>query len=109
MISIGQGCPNASLEAMSAGLPVVANDDGGTREQVIDGVTGRLVPTLPDRELVESLARALADVLNDPARSGRMGRAGRDRVRALFSMKRMADGYLSILQKPEDCRWSVPS
>jgi glycosyltransferase involved in cell wall biosynthesis len=109
MISINQGCPNASLEAMSAGLPVVANDDGGTREQVIDGVTGRLVPTLPDRELVESLARALADVLSDPARSGRMGRAGRDRVRALFSMKRMADGYLSVLHKPEDCRWSVPS
>ena len=37
-----QGCPNAVLEALAAGVPVVANDSGGTRELIIDGRTGLL-------------------------------------------------------------------
>jgi hypothetical protein len=35
-----QGCPNAVLEALAAGVPVIANDSGGTREQVLHGKTG---------------------------------------------------------------------
>ncbi len=42
MISEPAGCPNASLEAMAAGLPIIATDAGGASEQVLDGITGRL-------------------------------------------------------------------
>lgn len=42
MVSDDQGCPNASLEALACGLPVVANDSGGTNDQVITGRTGVL-------------------------------------------------------------------
>ncbi len=43
MISHPAGCPNASLEAMSAGLPIIATDYGGASEQV-DATIGELVP-----------------------------------------------------------------
>ena len=57
-----QGCPNACLEALAAGVPLVANDSGGTRELVISGKTGWLV-----REVTpDAVARALLGVLGDP-------------------------------------------
>ncbi len=102
MISIDQGCPNASLEAMSAGLPVVANPDGGTAEQVIDGVTGLLIAD-PGcaRSYARSLAAALASVLRDPPRARAMGLAGQNHVRTMFSMAAMADAYAAVLLSAE--------
>ena len=98
MVSADQGCPNASLEAMACGLPVVANPDGGTAEQVEHGVTGVLVPDLPNPALyAEALAAALAGLLHDPVRARAMGEAGRARARATFSMAAMADAYSCAL------------
>lgn len=98
MVSAHQGCPNASLEAMACGLPVVANPDGGTVEQVIDGVTGRLVADPgSDTAYAGHLADALADVLADPARRAAMGEAARTHVRARFSMAAMAAAYRMAL------------
>jgi glycosyltransferase involved in cell wall biosynthesis len=102
MVSADQGCPNASLEAMSAGLPVVANPDGGTAEQVIDGVTGLLIAD-PGcaKTYARSLAAALASVLRDPARARTMGVAGQNHVRTTFSMAAMADAYAAALLNAE--------
>jgi glycosyltransferase involved in cell wall biosynthesis len=97
MASEAQGCPNVSLEAMACGLPVVANDDGGTREQVIDGVTGRLVATQPDPALAEALAIAAAELLRDPERRRALGCAAKRHVRENFSMAAMAAAYRAIL------------
>jgi glycosyltransferase involved in cell wall biosynthesis len=87
------GCPNASLEAMAAGVPVVATDVGGMREQIEDGVSGRLVP----REDEDALARAIVDLARDSETRQRLGSAGRERVRERFSMEAMADAYLALV------------
>lgn len=90
-----EGCPNAVLEAMSAGLPVVATDVGGTPELVLDGVTGRLVPP---REPM-ALARAVIDVLRDPKAALAMGAAGRARAAAEFSVERMVREHLALYER----------
>lgn len=64
------------VEAMAAGLPVVATDIPGYREVVRDGIEGLLVPPGDPG----SLARAVREVLNDPALAARLGAAGRTRA-----------------------------
>lgn len=93
MISEPAGCPNASLEALSVGLPVVVTDHGGAAEQVVDRVTGRLV----GREDVSALAEALVELALDPALREQWGRAGRQRIATEFSLTQMADGYERLL------------
>ena len=81
-----EGLPLVALEAMAAGLPVVATAAPGTAEAVEDGVTGRLAT--PD---AAGLAEAVLAVLADPEAAAGMGEAGRERQRALFSAERMID------------------
>jgi phosphatidylinositol alpha-mannosyltransferase len=67
----------ALVEAMAAGLPVVATDIPGYREVVSDGVEGLLVPP---RE-PEALAAGLVRALTEPGLAARLGEAGRERAR----------------------------
>ncbi|MBI4577502.1 MAG: glycosyltransferase [Planctomycetes bacterium] len=67
-----EGLPLVALEARAAGRPVVATDVGGVSEVVEDGRNGRLVPAGD----AAALARALTEVLADPALARSMGRAG---------------------------------
>ena len=75
--SLSEGAPNVILEAMAAGLPVVASNVGGVPDIVRDGETGRLVE--PGDH--EALADAVLDILNDETRAGLMGRLARNVVR----------------------------
>jgi glycosyltransferase involved in cell wall biosynthesis len=81
-----ESLPISVLEAMSAGVPVLATAVGGTAEAVVDGVTGRLVPAGDG----EALAAAMCELATDPAALRRMGRAGRERVEAEFTTTRVA-------------------
>jgi glycosyltransferase involved in cell wall biosynthesis len=83
-----EGLPVALLEAMAAGLPVVATRVGGTPEVVADGVTGLLVP--PNDPA--ALAAKVMALLDDPRRAA-MGEAGRRRVRDEFTFEAMAERY----------------
>jgi glycosyltransferase involved in cell wall biosynthesis len=74
--SIYEGMPLVVLEAMAAGVPVVASRVSGIPEVVLDGATGWLVPC----EDPPALARALRAVLDDPQEARRGGEAGRRRV-----------------------------
>jgi phosphatidylinositol alpha-mannosyltransferase len=65
------------VEAMAAGLPVVASDIAGYREVVRDGRDGVLVPP---RDPI-AVAEAVNDLLDDPAAANRMGEAARERAR----------------------------
>jgi glycosyltransferase involved in cell wall biosynthesis len=89
-----QGCPNAVLEALSAGIPVIANASGGTGELVQDGRTGWL---LPEACTAEEIARAMAEAAADPGAARHRGLAGRDLVARHHSLEGMALRYLSLL------------
>jgi glycosyltransferase involved in cell wall biosynthesis len=80
-----EGFSNAILEAMAAGLPVVACDVGGNPEAVLPGETGLLVP----RDDPGAMAEAVAGLLRDAASGRAMGDAGRRRARERFSLDRM--------------------
>lgn len=83
--SLEEGFPNAVLEAMAAGKPVVATRVGGIPEAVIHGETGLLVqPKDP-----QALADAILALLDDPQLAEEMGRAGQERVKKEFSLDRM--------------------
>ena len=86
------GCPNASLEAMAAGLPVVATAVGGMAEQIVEGVTGHVVPAGD----TDALAEALVRLSHDAAARIRLGRAGRERVRKDFSLDTMVASYRRV-------------
>ncbi len=92
MPSHHEGLGVAALEAMAAGLPVVASRVGGLPEAVIDGETGLLVP--PGE--AAALAHAIARLVADPAQARAFGAAGRARVEACFSMTAMAEGTLAV-------------
>lgn len=63
------------LEAMSFGKPVIAVDQGGPRESVVDGVTGYLVSPEP-----EAFADAMARLAGDPGLTRRLGEAATERI-----------------------------
>ena len=93
VIGTHQGSPNAVLEAMAAGVPVIANDSGGTHE-LIDAATGWL---LPEHASQQDLEAALLTVLADPCAAQARARAARAKVEA-FSLPRMATAYLAVLE-----------
>ncbi len=90
--SIEEGLGTPILDALAAGVPVVATRTGGIPETMNDGVTGLLVPPAS----AEALARAVIDLLEDHPRREAMGRAGRDWVIERFSTDRMVDETLAI-------------
>jgi sugar transferase (PEP-CTERM/EpsH1 system associated) len=87
--SFGEGVSNTILEAMAAGLPVVATRVGANADLVAEGETGCLVPPSD----AEALASAIAGYATDPARALAHGRAGRLRAEHRFSLQRMIDRY----------------
>jgi len=86
--SRSEAFPNGAIEAMAAGLPVVASAVGGLLDLIDDGRTGVLVP--PDD--VTALAAALGDLIEDPARAAALGRAARDDARR-YSFDRMVQSF----------------
>lgn len=83
--SWAEGLPNAVIESLAAGLPVVATRVGGIPEIIEDGESGVLVPPHdPD-----SLASALLRVLNSPDLAQQLSCAGRNKVQMVFSFERL--------------------
>ena len=93
MPSRSEGFPQVPLQAMAAGVPVVATRVGGTPEIVVDGDTGRLVPP----EDPEALAAALTEVLASPALARKWGQAGQHRLaQADFTRDAMIRATVSL-------------
>jgi glycosyltransferase involved in cell wall biosynthesis len=81
-----EGCPLSVIEAMAAGVPVVATGVGGVPEVVEDGVSG--IVSAPGS--VDGLADGISTLLADPSAAARMGAAGRAAAAERFSRERMA-------------------
>jgi glycosyltransferase involved in cell wall biosynthesis len=90
-----EGMPNAVLEAMASGLPVVATRIAGSEELVVDGETGVLVSP----EDVDSLRDGLRALIIDADKRERMGHASRLRVEREYSWESVARQYSEYLEK----------
>jgi glycosyltransferase involved in cell wall biosynthesis len=89
-----EGFPLSILEAMRAGLPVVASNVGGVSEAVTDGKTGFLV----ERGDVSVFRSRLHSLLDNPALRHKMGAAGRQRYEAAFTSDHMLRKTLAVYQ-----------
>lgn len=93
--SLGEGISNTILEAMAAGLPVIATRVGGNQELVHEGQTGFLIPPSdPD-----ALALAMLHYVRNPDSRHNHGHAARDIIDRQFSMDSMMQGYLSVYDR----------
>jgi glycosyltransferase involved in cell wall biosynthesis len=86
--SVTEGVSLTILEAMAAGLPVIATQVGGTPE-VVDGTCGRLVPA----RNADALAGALGELASKPGLRAALGQAARERAIQRFSIERMVNEY----------------
>lgn len=86
---------NAILEYMAAGKPVVATNVGSIADQVVDRVTGFLIP--PDDH--EALANRILKLLYDPDLARRMGEAGRKLVEEKFTIQKMVEKYETLFRE----------
>jgi glycosyltransferase involved in cell wall biosynthesis len=85
LTSFEEGFPNAVMESMAAGVPVVASAVGGIPELVTEGVEGRLVPVRDPH----ALAAAITWMIENPEARRAMGAVGRRRIQEQFSVERM--------------------
>ena len=96
----GDCLPLAVMEAMAAGLPVIATDVGALREEVETGVNGLMVPP-GDAKAVADAVRAL---IADPIRLAAMGRASRELAEQRFDARRNYSAIISLVKGVANCQ-----
>ena len=92
--SYREGMPRTIIEAMLMARPVVATDIRGSREEVVPGQTGLLVPVRD----AAALAKAFIDLIGDPALRERMGQAGRARALELYDEAKVVALQISAIR-----------
>ena len=95
LASASEGLPVSVLEAMAAGLPVVASRVGGVPEQVSDGETGLLVEPGDPNELAAALHRLTVD----PSLRRRLGVAGRARAERAFDLDAFRRAHVALYSR----------
>lgn len=89
-----EGMPNAVLEAMASGLPVIASRIAGNEELVLHETTGLLV----ESENIDALTAALQELIENPARGQHLGASSRQRVEQSFGWENTARQYEDLLE-----------
>jgi len=93
--SYREGMPRSIIEAMAMGLPVIATNIRGSREEVVDGGTGILVPAGD----VNALSNAIIKLANDSKLRKTMGKKGRERAEKYFDESKVIEKELRIIDK----------
>jgi glycosyltransferase involved in cell wall biosynthesis len=96
----GEGISNAITECMALGKPIVATNDGGTPELVLEGQTGFLVPSNDAGVLTDRVLK----LLNSRGLANQFGMEGRRRIETAFSLDTMTDAYLCLYRRVVDRR-----
>jgi glycosyltransferase involved in cell wall biosynthesis len=94
----------AAIEAMAAGVPVIATGVGGLAEIIEDGKTGLLVKVHadangPHRVDVEGLTTAQLDLLSNNVKAKELGRAGQQHVSSHFGLQRMINSTIQVYRQ----------
>jgi glycosyltransferase involved in cell wall biosynthesis len=96
-----EGISNSVMEYMVLGKPVIATDGGGTRELVADHEVGFLVGPKRPHELADRVIH----LLDHPELRERMGAAGRERIRRLFSLEAMTAAHARLYRRLAANAW----
>lgn len=91
------GQPSAILEAMAAGVPVIASDTPTNRELVVEGETGYLIP-LGNRAGRAARARLTDNIFTDSALTARIGESAKQRIIERFCAERMIEAHLHLYE-----------
>lgn len=103
LASLAEGLPNSVMEAMVAGVPVVATEVGGVPELIAHEDTGYLVPaSQPER-----LAERIIFTLKHPDESARVGLHGQQFVRDRFGMRRMVQEVEALYEEVLNSRYAT--
>ncbi len=98
--SLTEGLSNVILEAMAAGVPVIATNVGGNPELVQEGRNGLLVPV----ENAEAIVQGICRLIDDPGMARAFGAAGHQRVKEEFSIETMLrkteELYFRLMEQP---------
>lgn len=109
LASLHEGLPNAVMEAMAYGVPVVATSVGGTTELITDGETGYLV----EPANAEALAERILFALRNKRESAEMARRGQEKIMEDFGMSKMVDSveqvYVELLSVKSKTNHSINS
>jgi glycosyltransferase involved in cell wall biosynthesis len=105
LLSRWEGFPLAIIEAMFAGLPVVATNVGGVCEALEDGITGFLVNELVEEAAVDKLNR----LLESPELRVSMGANGRNKAKRLLTVEQMVSKYDNCYKKGKTTSYEMTS
>lgn len=83
------------VEALAAGVPVIAVDDGGALEMIVDGVNGYLIPS----ENAELAAVKIGELLDSPSLRNEMGERGRELACRKYSLSRLSDDLVALYKE----------
>lgn len=93
--SLWEGLPMALIEAMASGLPIVATDVSGSKQVMIDGITGLLVPPGDSH----SLAEALIKLITQPNLALKMADSAQERIQESYSVQKQTKEHIDLYMK----------
>lgn len=95
--SLFEGTSNSIMEALDAGLPVVATNVGDNNQLIEDGVSGFLA----ENQDISSIANHIVELANNPTQRLKMGKAGNMLLKERFSFELFKNRYLTLLESIE--------